>query len=148
MWVCFLYQQLKEINWSPEMEQVFATQPIACEEKYPTTYSIIDASEVFIETPTDLFMQLSTWSNYKHHNPAKVLIGCTPNVAVSFVSPLYVGGISVVELTKVSGFLDILDGKKGASVMADRGFTSRDMLSHPPIHGKQAAITCRGSPAW
>ena len=115
------------------MEQVFATQPIAFEEKYPTTYSIIDASEVFIETPTDLFMQSSTWSNYKHHNTVKVLIGCTPNGAVSFVFP---------------GFLDTLDGKKGASVMADRGFTIRDMLSYPPIHGKQAAITCRGSPAW
>ena len=132
-WVCFLYQQLKEINWSPEMEQVFATQPMAFKDKYPTTYSIIDASEVFIETPTDLFMQSSTWSNYKHHNTAKVLIGCTPNGAISFVSPLYVGGISDVELTKVSGFLDTLDGKKGASVMADRGFTVRDMLSEKGV---------------
>ena len=90
-WVCFLYQQLKEINWSPEVDQVLATQPIAFKEKYPTTYSIIDASEVFIETPSDLFMQSSTWSNYKHHNTAKVLIGCTPNGVISFVSPLYVG---------------------------------------------------------
>ena len=84
------------------------TQAMAFKEKYPSTYSIIDASEVFIEIPTNVFMQSSTWSNYKHHNTAKVLIGCTPNGAISFVSPLYVGGISDVELTKVSGFLDTL----------------------------------------
>jgi len=132
-WVCFLYRQLKELNWSPEVDQVFATQPMAFKEKYPTTYCIIDASEVFIETPSDLFMQSSTWSNYKHHNTAKVLIGCTPNGVISFVSPLYVGGISDVELTKVSGFLDMLDGKKGVSVMADRGFTVRDLLEEKGV---------------
>ena len=48
---------------------------------------------------------------------------------MSFVSRLYVGSISDVELTKVSGFLDTLDGKNSASVMADRGFTIRDMLA-------------------
>lgn len=41
----------------PEVDQVFATQPVAFKEKYPTTYCIIDASEVFVETPSDLFMQ-------------------------------------------------------------------------------------------
>ena len=30
-------------------------------------YAIIDGSEVFIETPSDLHVQLSTWSPYKHH---------------------------------------------------------------------------------
>ena len=128
-WVCFMYQHLKEIDWTPSLEQVAATLPCAFQEKYPTTYSIIDASEIFIQMPSDLFIQSSTWSSYKHHNTAKFLIGCTPNGAVSFVSRLYVGSISDVELTKVSGFLDTLDGKNSASVMADRGFTIRDMLA-------------------
>ena len=132
-WVCFLYHQLKEIDWSPKVEQVFATQPVAFKQKYPTTYCIIDASEVFIETPSDHFMQSSTWSNYKHHNTAKVLLGCTPNGVISFVSSLYVGGISEVELTKVSGFLDIVSGKTGISVMADRGFTIRDVLEEKGV---------------
>ena len=132
-WVCFLYHQLKEIKWCPDVEQVFATQPVAFKDKYPKTYCIIDASEVFIETPTDLFMQSSTWSNYKHHNTAKVLIGCTPNGVISFVSPLYVGGISDVELTRVSGFLDTLNGKEGVSIMADRGFTVRNLLEEKGV---------------
>ena len=73
-------------------------------------------------------MQSSTWSNYKHHNTAKALVGCTPNGAVTFVSKLYVGSISDVELTRISGYLDTLDGKSGVSVMADRGFTVRNLL--------------------
>ena len=78
-------------------------------------------------------MQSCTWSNYKHENTAKVLIGCTPNGVISFVSSLYVGGISDVELTKVSGFLDTLTGKSGISVMADRGFSIRDKLEEKGV---------------
>ena len=44
------------------------------------------------------------------------------------MSPLYVGGISDVELTRVSGFLQTLKGKDGISIMADRGFTIKDQL--------------------
>ena len=127
-WICFLYQHLREIDWAPSVDQVKATLPSSFQEKYPSTYCIIDASEIFIETATDLFMQSSTWSNYKHHNTLKVLVCCTPNGCISYISPAYVGGISDVELTKVCGFLDTLDGKPGISVMADRGFTVQDAL--------------------
>ena len=132
-WVCFMYHQLREIDWTPSMEQVASTLPSAFQGKYSRTYSIIDATEFFLETPSDLFMQSSTWSNYKHKNTAKALIGCTPNGAVSFVSRLYVGSISDVELTRVCGYLDTLDGKRGASVMADRGFTVRDLLQEKGV---------------
>ena len=128
-----MYQHLKEIDWTPSVEQVAATLPCAFQKLYPTTYSILDASELFIETPSDLFIQSSTWSSYKHHNTAKFLIGCTPNGVVSYVSPLYVGSVSDVELTKVSGYLDTLDGKAGSSVMADRGFTVRDLLAEKGV---------------
>ena len=50
IWVCFLYQHLKEIEWMPAVEQVTSTLPYAFREKYPTTFAIIDGSEVFIET--------------------------------------------------------------------------------------------------
>lgn len=118
-WVCFLYSHLHEINWMPTVDQVKGTMPYAFKEKYPKTYIIIDASEVFVETPTDLQLQSSTWSNYKHHNTMKFLVGCTPNGAISFVSELYMGSISDVQLTSVSGLLDKLKGKSNISVMAD-----------------------------
>eukprot|EP00731_Ephydatia_muelleri_P019540 Em0012g365a len=60
--------ELKEIDWIPSVDQVFGTQPIEFREKFPSTYAIIDGSEVFIETPSDLHLQSSTWSQHKHHN--------------------------------------------------------------------------------
>ena len=63
-----------------------------------------------------------------HHNTAKFLVACTPNGAVSFVSPVFVGSISDIELTRESGFLTTLQDKPGISIMADRGFTIKDML--------------------
>ena len=102
----------------PSVNQVRGTLPTVFREKFPTTYAIIDGSEVFIETPSDLAMQSSTWSQYKHHNTVKLLVACTPNGAICFVSPVYVGSISDVELTKICGFLDALKDKPGVSIMA------------------------------
>ena len=127
-WICFLYHHIKELDWMPSVQQVAGTLPCVFKEKFPNTFAIIDGSEIFIETPTDLQMQSSTWSQYKHHNTAKFLIACTPNGAVSYVSPLYVGSISDVELTHISGFLTKLEDKPGISIMADRGFLVKDML--------------------
>jgi hypothetical protein len=100
--------------------------PSIFREKYPTTVTIIDASEVFIETPSDLVLQSSSWSNYKHHNACKFLVACTPNGAISYIFPLYLGSISDPELTRVSGFLNKVT--PGVSIMADHGFTIKDML--------------------
>ena len=81
----------------------YVTATLSCA-KYSTTYSLIDGSEIFVESQSDWLMQASTWSNYKHHITGKFLIGCTPNGAISYVSQLYVGTISDVELTRVSGY--------------------------------------------
>ena len=88
--------------------------------KYPTTYA---GSEIFLQMPSDLHMQSSTWSQYKHHNTAKFL------VAITYVFPVLVGSISDIELTRVSGYLTKLSDKPGISIMADRGFTLRDVLN-------------------
>ena len=101
------------------------TMPHSFRKQFPTTYAIIDGSEIFIQTPSDLHIQSSTWS---HHNTAKFLVACTPNGAISFISPVYVRSISDVELTRKSGFLTTLEDKPGVSIMADRGFTIKQML--------------------
>ena len=62
----------------PSVQQVAGTLPPVFREQSPGTYAIINDSEIFLETPTDLFMQSSTWSSYKH-STAKFLIACTPN---------------------------------------------------------------------
>ena len=63
-WVCFLYAHLKEIEWMPVVDQVKTTLPHTFKVKYHKTYIIIDASEIFFETPNNLQLQSSTWSNY------------------------------------------------------------------------------------
>ena len=90
----------------PTVEQVSGTLPSTFRFKYPNSYAIIDGSEIFIETPSDLHLQSSTWSQYKHHNTTKFLVACTPNGAICYVSPLYVGSISDVELTTTCGVLE------------------------------------------
>jgi hypothetical protein len=59
------------------------------------------------------------WSNYKNRNILKLSVGVSPNGAITFLSPLYVGRISDKELTRKSELLMLL--KPGDSVMADRG---------------------------
>ena len=132
----------------PPTEQVLGTMPHSFWEKYVSTYAIIDGSEIFMEKPSDLHLQSSTWSSYKHNNTSKFLIACTPNGAVSFISPLFVGSISDVELTRVSGFLEHSEDKPGVSIMADRGFTIKDMLSAlavkpTPIRGRTYISSCQ-----
>ena len=42
------------------MDQVKGTMPYVFKEKYPKTYIIVDASDIFVETPIDLQLQSST----------------------------------------------------------------------------------------
>ena len=44
------------------------------------------------------------------------------------MSPLFVGSISDVELTRCSGLLGELKEKPGIAIMSDKGFTIKDML--------------------
>ena len=97
-----------EMDWTLSAEQVKATLPSAFKEKF-ATYAIIDGIEVFIETPSDLFMQSSTWGQNKQHNIAKFFIACTPpNGGICYTPPVYVGSISDIELTHRSSFLTTL----------------------------------------
>ena len=73
----------------PNIDQVWATIPTAFKEKFPTTFAIIDGSEVFVETPSDLQMQSSTWSQYKHYNTVKFIVACNPNGAICFIPPRF-----------------------------------------------------------
>ena len=60
----------------------------------------------------------------KNHVTLKALVGCTPSGGYSFVSQLFTGSISDVEIVKQSGFLisDQFNSDQFDSVMADRGF--------------------------
>lgn len=52
---------------------------------------IIDCFKIFIDKSSNLSACASTWSNYKHHNTAKVLLGISP---LLFVSEWWGGWVS------------------------------------------------------
>ena len=122
-WINAMFSKFKEVSIWPTREQVNATMPATFKD-FPTTWIVIDATEIFIEQPSSPAAQQQTFSSYKNH---KVLIGITPSGAISFVSKLYGGSISDCELMIQSGILDLLE--PGDSVMADKGFTIADLLA-------------------
>ena len=142
-WINFLYFKFRDISLWPSWQQVNDYMPPAFKESYPTTRCIIDATEIFIQMPSNPQAQQLTFSSYKNHNTLKALVAVTPSGAISFVSTLYGGNISDRQLTEQSGLLDLLE--PGDSVMADCGFTIADLLDTkgvalniPPYENKQS----------
>ena len=89
---------------------------------------IIDCTEVFIERPKSLNLQYATWSEYKHHNTVKFLVGITPSGFISFLSDCYGGKRTDKFITKDSGFYENLE--RDDQIMADRGFQIKEELLH------------------
>ena len=95
-----------------------------CFKKYKNLQVIIDATEFFMKSPTHFEEQGNMYSSYKAKCNLKVLIGITPNYSCVFVSNVYEDSVSDNQLPIQIGFLH----NPGNLVMADRGFTIRDIL--------------------
>ena len=73
--------------------------------------------------------QAATWSDYKHHNTIKSLIGISPSGFITFLSSGYGGRASDKFITKDRGFYDLLESDD--VVMADCGLQiQEDLLLH------------------
>ncbi len=124
-WTNFLYDHAKGLIAWPTRTQILWNLPRAFQD-FRDTQIVVDCTEFFIEKPTGLLAQNITWSEYKHHNTIKVLIGVTPSGMVNFVSRAYGGRVSDRQITAKSGLLPLID--LGMTIMADKGFTVEDML--------------------
>ena len=87
---------------------------------------ILDCSEIFIERSKSLSSQAATWSDYKHHNTIKFLIGISPSGFITFLSDCYGGRASDKFITSDSGFYDLIE--RDDEVMADKGFQIKEEL--------------------
>lgn len=122
-WVRALALCLGPTVYTPSLRVIKATQPKRFNGIY-NMHSIIDAFELFIETPKDPVCQKLTWSQYKHHNTIKILCSVLPNSSINFISKCYPGCTSDKKLTLMSGYLDHVPSN--STIMADKGFNIKD----------------------
>ncbi|XP_071139858.1 uncharacterized protein [Mytilus edulis] len=125
-WVNFIYDHSKGLIAWPTREQILANLPQHFND-HVNTRIVLDCTEFFTERPSSLVSQWLTWSEYKHHNTFKVLIGVTPNGMVTFVSRLWGGNVSDRHIVEHDGLIPKLS--PGDVIMADKGFTIEDLLS-------------------
>ena len=104
-WIDFLHTKLRGLPIWSSRESVNDGMPKTFKELYPTTRCIIDCTEIFTEMPTSYRSQSATFSNYKHHNTAKGLLGIAPSGSVTFVSDLYAGRCVIRKLHDIVEYL-------------------------------------------
>ena len=125
-WVKALGKLLKFLVYWPDKQCVKDNLPKSMAKLYPNMRCIIDCTEFFIERPRSLTLQAQTWSDYKHHNTIKVLVGISPRGNICFVSKAWGGRASDRHITLASGILDYVD--VGDQWLADRGFLVKGEL--------------------
>ena len=144
-WINFLFVKFKEVPIWPSREVINEFMPLTFHTLYPKTRCIIDATEIFIQMPSNPTAQQLTFSNYKNHNTLKALVAITPSGAVYFISDLFSGNISDKRLVAECGMLKLLE--VGDSIMADRGFLIEDILppgitlNVPPLLNETGQLT-------
>lgn len=126
-WINFMYDHCQGmIPWTTP-EQIRFNIPRAFMD-FPNCQMVLDCTEFFCEKASSLLAQWQMWSEYKHHNTYKILIGVTPNGTVNFISRLWGGRASDRHISKEDELLTKLH--PGMPIMADKGFTIEDLL--PP----------------
>lgn len=116
-WINVLYKRTQFLIQWPERDLLQATMPMEFRKAFGTKVAvIIDCFELFIERSSNLLARAQTWSQYKHHNTVKFLIGIAPQGFVSYIS------IAV----EASGILKKL--LPGDVVIGYRGFNVEDSV--------------------
>lgn len=118
-WILFMCECMQSITTLPELNVLQLRVPKSFE-KFSDTTIVLDCTEVFIQSPSSLENKSLTYSNYKSHDTFKALVGVSMTGAVVFVSRLWPGSTSDVEITRKSGLFKELN--KGDAEMVDKGF--------------------------
>ena len=88
--------RFKELDIFPERDIIELHKHAFFRSKYKGTTVIIDATEMYIEIPSNPEAQQFT---YKYSNTLKALVGITPSGSVWSISNFYCGSISDKDIT-------------------------------------------------
>jgi len=134
VWINFMYFQLEELNIWANKTVIEENMPSHFKQLFPSTRVILDATEVPIQKPKDPNIQSATFSTYKNKNTLKIMVGCTPKGAVSYLSDAYGGCTSDRQIIERSTLLSKENMfEKGDSIMADRGIMVQDLFASKDV---------------
>ena len=122
-----LDSELQPLILWPDRQSLRKTMPDCFSASFGDKVAVImDCFECFIERPSSLLARASTWSQYKHHNTVKFLIGIAPQGVITYISDAWGGRVSDKYLTEHCGILKKI--LPGDIVLADRGFDISDSI--------------------
>lgn len=122
-----IYCRFKKFIFWPSRDILSNNMPKCFSEIYENNVTvIIDCFEVLIEQPSNLEAAAKTWSDYKHNQTMKFLIGVSPQGFIMFISNAYGGRASDKFIVEDSNFLENLN--PGDLIIADRGFSIDDSV--------------------
>ncbi|KAJ8963021.1 hypothetical protein NQ317_006156 [Molorchus minor] len=122
-----LYARYKRLVFWPDRNLLQKNMPACFKENFGNRVAaVIDCFEIFTETPSGLLNTAHCWSNYKHHETVKFLIGISPQGTISYISEAWGGRTSDKYLTENCGFLNFI--LPGDVILADRGFLIKDAV--------------------
>ena len=134
-WIDIMFIRLKPLIKWPNREELQKSMPMDFRVNYKKCVVIIDCFEIFCERPYPLKARAQTYSDYKHHNTVKFLIGIAPQGVITFISKGWGGRVSDKYLTEHCGILEHL--LPGDQVLADRGFTIKEIVA---LHHAEAKL--------
>jgi len=125
-WANFLFVTLGRMTFWLTRNEINSLMPKIFKEYCPTVRVIVDCTEIRVQNPSSLLRSSQFFSSYKNYTTVKCLVGITPHGTVSFISKLYSGSCSDVEIFRKCGITTLLE--PGDSVLADKGFMiSKDL---------------------
>ncbi|XP_065639959.1 uncharacterized protein LOC136072629 [Hydra vulgaris] len=107
-WIDIMYFRMKHLIKCPARNELIETMPLCFRKYFETKVAvIIDCFEIFINKPSNLCARAATWSQYKHHNTVKFLIGVSPQGVITLKNKYYQVKYKIF-LLKVYIFISIL----------------------------------------
>ena len=146
-WIMFMFHHFKDLRYQmfPERQAFRNTLPKVFK-SFKNIRASIDCTEFKCEMPRNYSQQGNMYSSYKSHCTMKCLIAVNPNGAACFISDLFEGSISDVDIFQQSGIMEHINPND--SFLVDKGFTVQHLLLSkqatifiPPFLGKREKFT-------